>query len=294
MLLTDYLAQYTALRAASLAARTIESEKRMLRLYIAPAIGDTPVSRVTVIQVAELLNGISAAGHTRTACAVHTFLRSAGRKNGHLRAVMAQIERPKHQSKPINYLTADEAARLITHADPAWRPVWLLALTLGLRRGELAGLRWQDIDDAAGTIHIRNQRQRIDGKIVDSAPKSASGTRDLPLLPIIEDALQPLYMLHQCRPGSVYVFGGHDGGGLSPSSINGALRRDLRALGIKPITVHGLRHTMAALSVTHQQSVRVLQAVLGHADVSTTSRIYAHVDMQPMTALCATVAQTIA
>ena len=51
---------------------------------------------------------------------------------------------------------------------------------------------------------------------------------------------------------------------------------------------------MAALSVTHQQSVRVLQAVLGHADVSTTSRIYAHVDMQPMTALCATVAQTIA
>lgn len=293
MLLTDYLAQYTALRAASLAARTIESEKRMLRLYIAPAIGDTPVSRVTVIQVAELLNGISAAGHTRTACAVHTFLRSAGRKNGHLRAVMAQIERPKHQSKPINYLTADEAARLITHADPAWRPVWLLALTLGLRRGELAGLRWQDIDDAAGLIHIRNQRQRIDGQIVDTAPKSASGTRDLPLLPVIEDALQPLFTAHQLHGGD-YVFAGVDGGGLSPSSINAALRRDLRALGIKPITVHGLRHTMAALSVTHQQSVRVLQAVLGHADVSTTSRIYAHVDMQPMTALCATVAQTIA
>lgn len=293
MLLTDYLAQYTALRAASLAARTIESEKRMLRLYIAPAIGDTPVSRVTVMQVAELLNGISAAGHTRTACAVHTFLRSAGRKNGHLRAVMAQIERPKHQSKPINYLTADEAARLITHADPAWRPVWLLALTLGLRRGELAGLRWQDIDDAAGTIHIRNQRQRIDGQIVDTAPKSASGTRDLPLLPVIEDALQPLFTAHQLHGGD-YVFAGVDGGGLSPSSINAALRRDLRALGIKPITVHGLRHTMAALSVTHQQSVRVLQAVLGHADVSTTSRIYAHVDMQPMTALCATVAQTIA
>lgn len=293
MLLTDYLAQYTALRAASLAARTIESEKRMLRLYIAPAIGDTPVSRVTVTQVAELLNGISAAGHTRTACAVHTFLRSAGRKNGHLRAVMAQIERPKHQSKPINYLTADEAARLITHADPAWRPVWLLALTLGLRRGELAGLRWQDIDDAAGLIHIRNQRQRIDGQIVDTAPKSASGTRDLPLLPVIEDALQPLFTAHQLHGGD-YVFAGVDGGGLSPSSINAALRRDLRALGIKPITVHGLRHTMAALSVTHQQSVRVLQAVLGHADVSTTSRIYAHVDMQPMTALCATVAQTIA
>lgn len=289
MIMSEYLDQYTSLRAAALAARTIEGERRMTRLYVVPAIGDTPVSRVTAVQIADLLNNISASGHTRTACAVYTFLRSSARKNGHLHAIMEQIERPKHQSKPINYLTADEAARLITHADPAWRPVWLLALTLGLRRGELAGLRWQDVDDAAGIIHIRNQRQRIGGKIVDSTPKSASGTRDLPLLPIIEDALQPLHTMHQLRPTSEYVFGG-----ISPSSINGALRRDLRALGIRSVTVHGLRHTMAALSVTHQQSVRVLQAVLGHADVSTTSRIYAHVDMQPMTALCATVAQTIA
>lgn len=288
MKMSEYLNQYTSLRAAALAARTIEAERRMTRLYIAPVIGDTPVSRVTVVQIADLLNNISASGHTRTACAVYTFLRSSARKNGHLHAIMAQIERPKHQSKPINYLTANEAARLITHADPAWRPVWLLALTLGLRRGELAGLRWQDIDDAAGVIHIRNQRQRIGGKIVDSTPKSASGTRDLPLLPIIEDALQPLHTLHQLCPTSVYVFGG-----ISPSTINGALRRDLRVLGIRSITVHGLRHTMAALSVTHQQSVRVLQAILGHADVTTTSRIYAHVNMQPMTALCTTVAQTI-
>lgn len=294
MTLSDYLAQYTAIRAAALAPRTIEAEERMLRLYIAPTIGNVPVSRVTVIQVAGVLNGLAAAGHTRTACAVYTFLRSSACKNGHLSAVMAQIERPNHRTKPINYLSAEEAARLITHSDPAWRPVWLLALTLGLRRGELAGLRWQDIDDTNGIIHIRNQRQRIGNKIIDSAPKSASGTRDLPLLPVIEDALQPLFTAHQLHGGSDYVFAGTDGGGLSPSSINAALRRDLRALGIKPITVHGLRHTMAALSVTQQQSVRVLQAVLGHADVSTTSRIYAHVDLQPMAALCSTVAQTIA
>ena len=207
MKMSEYLDQYTSLRAAALAARTIEAERRMARLYIVPVIGDTPVSRVTAVQIADLLNNISASGHTRTACAVYTFLRSSARKNGHLHAIMAQIERPKHQSKPINYLTADEAARLITHSDPAWRPVWLLALTLGLRRGELAGLRWQDIDDAAGVIHIRNQRQRIDGKIIDSTPKSASGMRDLPLLPIIEDALQPLHTLHQLRPTSDYVFG---------------------------------------------------------------------------------------
>lgn len=286
MTVSEYLTAYTSARADQRAQRTIEAEKRYIRLYIGPVIGHIPTWRLSSKQVSAMLVAIADTGHTRTAEAVYIYLQSACANNQRLSRIMAGVKRPIHKSKHITYWSSAQAAHLIAHCNPSWRPVWAMILAYGLRRGEIAGLRWSDIDDAAGIIHIRNQRQYVQGKgLIDSTPKSDAGMRDLPLLPEICAMLDSRALMHDIGADpSPYVFGG-----ISPSSINHALSRDCKLLGLPPITVHGLRHTMAALAMTQHQSIRVLQSVLGHASVSTTARVYAHVDLDPQRDLCSAV-----
>ena len=164
-----------------------------------------------------------------------------------------------------------------------WGHAWLLAMLCGLRRGELAGLRWSDVDLTAGVLHIRNQRQRISGKgVIDCPPKSAAGRRDIPL-PADLGRLLALVMRRQaaqaaaCGVSAVYVVSYTDNRPIDPHALNAALSRDLAAAGLPPINLHGLRHSMATAAVAAGVPIKVLQTLLGHASYTTTADIYAHV-----------------
>lgn len=282
----DYLSQYTNKRASMRATRTIRAEQDMLRAHITPTIGHLPLMLLRKKHILDALNAITINGHNRTAQAVYTYLRTASKGNKHFHAVMLSIDRPTHKPKEICYLSPEEARKLILYSNPQWSPVWLLMLSLGLRRGEVCGLRWSDIDFERKQINIRNQRQYIPGKgCIDMPPKSDSGIRSLPLMPIIEDALAPLYAVHEAESligsASPYVFKGNSAGGLNPSSVDHALKRECNNLSIRRVTVHGLRHTFATSSVTAGANIRVLSDMLGHASITTTAHVYAHVDMSP-------------
>lgn len=282
----DYLTMYTSKRASMRATRTIRAEQDMLRTHIAPTIGHLPLMLLRKKHILDVLNAISINGHMRTAQAVYTYLRTASKGNKHFHAIMLSIDRPSHKPKEICYLSPEEARKLILYSNPQWSPVWLLMLSLGLRRGEVCGLRWSDIDFERKQINICNQRQYIPGKgCIDMPPKSDSGNRSLPLMPIIEDAIAPLYAVHEAESiigsASPYVFKGNSAGGLNPSSVDHALKRDCNNLSIRRVTVHGLRHTFATSSVTAGANIRVLSDMLGHASITTTAHVYAHVDMSP-------------
>ena len=114
---------------------------------------------------------------------------------------------------------------------------------------------------------------------------------------IVQDAIAPLYAVHEAESvigcASPYVFRGNSCGGLNPSSIDHALRRDCYNLSIRRVTVHGLRHTFATSSVTAGANIRVLSDMLGHASITTTAHVYAHVDMSPKNELCLSVLDVI-
>lgn len=174
---------------------------------------------------------------------------------------------------------------------------WQLALCCGLRRGELAGLRWSDVDQAGGLIRVRNQRQRVGGCLIDAPPKSASGCRDIPIPP----SLLPLFERQQLLQSAnalligaapVYVVS-PDGLPIAPEALNRALAADISAAGVRPINLHGLRHSMATLAVSLGVSMRVLQQLLGHADYSTTAGTYAHVLHTAETAAMDKIAQSV-
>ncbi len=288
MLVETWLSDWVSLRSCALAARTVESYRDLIARYIAPALGGLDLAALAAADVQRLIASICAAGHVRTAQLVLVLIRAACRDAvmaGYLAAdPTARVLRPRHVRADPRFMAADQMHALARWCIGApWGHAWLLAMLCGLRRGELAGLRWSDVDLAAGVLHIRNQRQRINGKsVIDCPPKSAAGRRDIPL-PADLGRLLTLVKRRQaaqaavCGFSAVYVVSYTDNRPIDPHALNAALSRDLAAAGLPPINLHGLRHSMATAAVAAGVPIKVLQTLLGHANFATTADIYAHV-----------------
>lgn len=267
MMVATWLTDWLILRKEEIRPRTYESYDDLITRYVIPSIGNLPVEDLRPEDVRHLLATIVAAGHTRTAELLFVLLRCAFAELDP--NPMLRIKRPRHhQQSPEPWSDADmlrylDACRLHPHG-----LALTLGLLLGLRRGEICGLRWQDIDLPAGEIHIRNQRIRLaSGEIIDAPPKSTSSIRTLP----IPDQLRPWLVKARGMP-AVYICP------LTPSGLDQAHRKLVARLALPHIPLHGLRHTMASASLRHGGSMRALQDVLGHSSYTTTANIYTHPD----------------
>ena len=223
-----------------------------------------------------------AASHGRTAEQVYTLLvqlcRAAVRA-GHIPASpMDTVLRPYHVPTPTAWWAPEDAARFLRLRQLALDPhivVWVLALCCGLRRGELCGLQWQDIDLDQSTIRVTRQRITLaDGRTVIAPPKSRSSARTLAI-----PADLAVWLADQ-RPaaGGYVAISCKSGRPITPSGLDSAWRRAVRASGMRPITLHGCRHTCGAAAVRAGVAMRVLQDIMGHSTDAITSQIYAHVD----------------
>ena len=272
MTLNEWLSSWLSLRSGSLALRTVDCYRATVRLHIAPALGAVALDQLTPAACVSLLSSVCAAGHTRTAVLVHAILSRALRdavQNGLLASSpMASVGRPSHRPARPQWLTPDQIPAYVAavSADP-YRLAWLLALCCGLRRGEICGLRWQDVDFRSSELHVSNQRQRLaSGTVIDCPPKSAAGERTVPVPAPVLAALKA------ARQVSGYVIP------LLPSSLDRAHARLLARAGLPHVRLHDIRHTMGAVAVREGVPIKVLQELLGHSRYSTTADIYAHVD----------------
>lgn len=271
MTIDVYLADWLTLHALEQQCkpRTIESYRYCIG-HLSPLIGGVELSALSAADVKHALAAIVRDGHRRTAEMCYVMLKAALQDLEP--SPMKGVKRPAHKQqrpKPWN----DEQIALYLAACPA-HPHGLalsLGLLLGLRRGEICGLRWQDFNFAEGTVHICNQRQRMaSGQIVDCPPKSASSDRVLP----IPASLMPMLRAHRQIAGYLCI--------LSPSGLDAAHRRLVASLGLPHIPLHGLRHSMATACLRHGGDMKVLQLLLGHASYATTANIYTHPDMSSL------------
>ena len=279
--ISTVLADWLAVKAPSLSPRSIGCYRDIVRLHIDPAIGRIKAKRLRPADVSAMLAGLCGAGRGRTAELAYIVCRQALPP-----AVMAAVPRPRHRAAPAEWWDTATLSRYLAHSQSLmWRCAWLLAAVCGLRRGELAGLQWCDIDYDARLIRVRRQRQAVPGRgIVTAPPKSASGVRDIPLpnqlaaeLAALQAGQQAAAMLGGMPPPPWVLPGRSPDGGVSPYAIDAAHRAQCARAGVRPIPLHGLRHTMAAAAIASGTSARVLQTLLGHASITTTAHIYAHV-----------------
>ncbi len=160
---------------------------------------------------------------------------------------VSAIERPRAPRAQMKCWTASECARFLTHmGDDRLHPLYLLALTRGLRRGELAGLRWANVDFDAGRIAIVEARVSVRGEVVVSEPKTERGRRTVPLDEHLAKVLRD-HRRHQLTErlawgegwtDSGYVFKREDGTPLHPEAISAAFDRHVRAAGVPRIRFH--------------------------------------------------------
>jgi integrase len=159
---------------------------------------------------------------------------------------------------------------------------WLVALT-GLRRGEVAALRWLDIDLDAGTLTVHEQIVVVDGRDVVGFPKSASSRRTIALDTVTVGLLRGLWRRHRDalaatgRNRDGYVFVDAQGRRQRPDFLTRRLRTLIAESGLPPVRLHDLRHGAASLALAAGVELKVVQEMLGHASIVTTADIYTSV-----------------
>lgn len=290
MILSELVTGWIDARSLNLAPSTVSGYKRLHRLYIAgTAVGAMSIDELDGSDMVELLRPLILRGCTRQAqllqVLVSAALKSAVKHRQLTFNPMDEIERVKHRSKITPWLTPDQARQLLASSAEANDPyyvAWLLMLCCGLRRGEMLALRWSDIDEARAVLHVQRQRVVVDRRQLVTRPKSLSSIRDIPL----DDHLLTILRLH---------IGPTDGilEGVTRTMLAEALDRALTRANLPRVTLHGLRHTMAAVAAGQGVPVKVLQGLMGHAHYQTTADIYAHVDTQPQQEAVRAISKTL-
>ncbi len=170
----------------------------------------------------------------------------------------AKVKLLREDERRTRYLTEEEEARLLAVAPPSLARVVRFALATGMRRGEILGLRWQDVDFRNAVAVIPAAR--------------AKGKRDRPV-PLNAVALALVNELPRCLDRSAPVFGNSKGN--TNENLEREWRRTLALSGVEDFRFHDLRHTYASRLVMRGVDLAVLRELLGHRDFETTLR-YAH------------------
>lgn len=186
------------------------------------------------------------------------------------------------ESDKKNALTVEQQRIFLeTAKESSYYFQYAFVLQTGIRVGELAGLKWHDVDFDNRILHISRTTNQISGEWVTGTPKSKSGTRDIPLT---KEAVQILNVVKKrIRINNIVPMQYHDtvfvsshGKPIDNSSYNAALRKLCDKAGIERISMHTLRHTFATRCIEGGMQPKTLQEILGHSSIKITMDIYVH------------------
>lgn len=150
-------------------------------------------------------------------------------------------------------------------------------LATGLRRGELLGIKWSDINFGTNSIYIQRQITRLNGVVQESPLKTKNAYRQIIIPPDVAELLQEKQKREQGF--SEYVFPSPNGGPMCPDAMLKMLHRVLKRAGLPKIRFHDLRHTFATLALQNGVDVKTLSGLLGHYSAGFTLDTYAHVNL---------------
>jgi integrase len=312
----EWLRRWLASRV-SLRASTSRSYAAHVRGYLVPYLGGIPLAALAAGAVQAMFTAVirdeTALGQPVSAATlhrIHATLRAA--LNGAVRAGLITVNPGWYPELPR---TTRPRPQVWTPAlterwqNEGWRPavgVWTAAQTAeflrrvrghrlyalfhlvalrGLRRGEAAGLKWDDLDLDAGTLTVTGQLQQLGGRLVAGPPKSDAGRRVIALDKTTIAALREHWLRQQAEHAAAgtrwaetwYVFTTKTGRPFGPDRMTRLFRMLVAASGLPPVTLHGLRHGAATLALATGTDLKVVQDQLGHSTVVLTADTYTSV-----------------
>ena len=224
---------------------------------------------------------------------LHLIFSYAERQELISRNPMDRVTAPKKEKRPVDAFTKEQAAeffKILQNCPLDFQCMMLLLLTTGMRRGELCGLQWRDIDFISGTVSItKNVSYTPETGIVVGTPKTSNGVRTVPLLPSVVSKLKEMRKrMETAYPDGdiniVYVFPNKASiyEARMPDSITTRLKRFMTKNNLPDLSPHDMRHSCATLLLANGADVKSVQEILGHADASTTLNFYVRSDLTQM------------
>ena len=286
-----FLNEWLAVVKHTVAAGTFERYEQYIRVHAIPALGRIRLGRLTPQHFQRLYQDKLAAGLSPTTVShLHTVLHGAFAEAvrwGLLPRNVVSLARPPRKTHvEVVALTVEQArALLAAAAGNRFEALFVLAVKTGMRRGELLALRWEDVDLDKGTLQIRGTLRRTREGLTFGVPKTAASRRQVVLSPSLVAALRRHRACQEeerQEAGGLWlslglVFPNTLGRPMEPRDLLANVYRPLlERAGLPPVTFHALRHTAATLLLSEGEHPKVVQELLGHAQVSITLDRYSH------------------
>jgi integrase len=292
MELGKYLEQWLVTLKTSVRPKTYEQYRQIVTGFIIPILGRIKLKDVRPDHIQSLYNNKLKSGTSnRTVRMIHSVLHvslAQALKMGLIgRNPADAVTRPKLIKKEMKTLTDTQVQTLLLAVrGTRYEALYLLAVTTGIRQGELLGLRWADLDWVTRHLSVQRQLQRLSGQgMVFSEPKSASGRRVIALGSATIEKLREHYkhqLLERLAAGERWIendliFPTIIGTPSEGSNLIRNFKSLLRACNLPNIRFHDLRHTAATLMLQQGIHPKVVQERLGHSQISMTLDTYSHV-----------------
>ncbi len=293
--LGEYLLAWLVEAERSLKATTVRGYRRHVVDEIIPRLGRVQLSRLRRTHVAEFVATLDREGRGATTVRrIHATLRSAisdavarDLVDSNAAALPPKSRAlPKIEPKPVQPWEPAEAALFLdTIAQHRLAVLFEFAILTGMRRGELVGLRWADVDLAARKISVNVQVVQIGGEIAEQTIKTKAGQgRVVPLGSRAIGALVGWQIAQQTERehaaeawvASGRVFTMEDGRGLRPGYVSQTFDAMLRSAGLRRQRFHDLRHLFASLALSSGEDMGVVSKLMGHTTSQITRDLYAH------------------
>lgn len=255
--------------AKKLRRSTWETSEVVWRVHLSPsALGKTKVEKVRRRDVQNFIDDLkgSPAWVRRIGAVVSVVLSNAVEDELLSSNPAFRIEYPEVEERDNRTLTPQEAMKLL-NPNTRLGAMILTAAHTGLRRGELCGLRWEDVKD--GFLRVKRSMSAVRGGDVETKTKTRASMSDVPLT---QEALDTINA--QPKRG-LYVFTTEDGGPVSPSNLSRDWRLWADKNGLAGMRLHDLRGSFVSLLIESGADVRTVQELARHADPRTTMKLYA-------------------
>lgn len=296
LLFADYMLQWLAKMKSKISPTTYHSYKCTIESGICPYFRERriPLSKLRVADLEEYYahlqkTGISPNTAIHHHANIHKALKDAVRLDLVARNVAEIAERPRKEKYLPAHYSAEEVNQLLDKLQGNWMYV-LVALSVfyGLRRSEVLGLKWGDIDFESKTVSIQHTRiyEEIDGKemaVGRDVLKRKSSYRTLPMPDSIWTLLCNLKTAHygdSSAPIDAYVCLNREGKPIAPNYFTQCFKRFLRDNNLREIRLHDLRHTCASILIQNRVPLIEVQQWLGHSTLETTADLYAHLEYE--------------
>jgi integrase len=276
----------------NLSPRGFERYESIVRKYLIPEMGNVTLTQLKPDHLqghytAKLERGLSAGSVRYHHAVMHKALQTALKWGLVNRNVADAVDPPRARHKEMQIWDEDESNRFLKSVkDSPYYALFHTALYTGMRRSELLGLRWHDIDFVFCQLSVkRSLHQLKDGSFAFTPPKSASSRRTIALSPSSmltlkehreKQALEHAMLVIPFTDDAL-VFGHFEGGPLRPNTVTRAWKVLAARSGVKVIRLHDARHTHASLLLKQGIHPKIVQERLGHASIQITLDTYSHV-----------------